>query len=190
MWITAGLSSSFTLMKARALCARRAAGSRSAIPLASMALPKARANVLGDPHDFARSNASPGPRIVSAPGNFANGKTLSLTLVWRGTGRFDDPELVERLADHDHGRDLRERSARRLRDERHRAARARVHFEDVDLAALDRELHVHQPDDAELEREHARLLFDREHDLAATASAAGARSTSRRSGFPPLRCAA
>ena len=49
----------------------------------------------------------------------------------------------------------RERHAGRLRHERHRAARARIHLEHVDHAVLDRVLHVDQPDDAERLRERA-----------------------------------
>src|SRR5204862_465342 len=65
-------------------------------------------------------------------------------------------------------RDARERHARRLGHERHRARRARVHLEDVQvLVAVGRlhgELHVHQADDAELARERPRLLGDeRDH---------------------------
>ena len=49
-------------------------------------------------------------------------------------------------------------SAGRLGDEGHRARGARVDLEHVDDAALNRELHVHEADDVELEGELTRLL--------------------------------
>ena len=42
--------------------------------------------------------------------------------------------------------------------ERHGAAGARVHFENVDVAVLDGELHVHQPHNPQRQREFYRLL--------------------------------
>ena len=58
------------------------------------------------------------------------------------------PISSQRLAGHDARRDLGQRHAGRLRDERHRARRARVDLEDEDAAAVarHRELHVHQAD--------------------------------------------
>ena len=53
-------------------------------------------------------------------------------------------QLVERVADGELRRDLRDRIARRLRRERARARHARVHLDDVDAAVVGvhRELHV------------------------------------------------
>ena len=82
---------------------------------------------------------------MSTPGNLANGKTASLTAVCGGPGRLR-VKLGERLARHHPGRDLGHRHAGGLGDERHGAAGAGVDLQDVDLAVLDGELHVHQPD--------------------------------------------
>ncbi len=56
------------------------------MPLASMALPNARAKVSAIPMTSPVDRIS-GPRMVSAPGNFAKGKTLSFTLVCFGAAR-------------------------------------------------------------------------------------------------------
>jgi len=58
-------------------------------------------------------------------------------------------EVREFLAGHDPRGDLRHRHADHLGHERHRARRPRIDFEHVDLAVLDGELHVHQPDHVE-----------------------------------------
>ena len=96
-----------------------------------MLLPNARANVSAIPITSPVERIS-GPRIVSTPGNFANGKTLSFTATWRGTAMSSTPSSSSVLPDHHLRGDLRERAPRRLRHERHRARRARVHLEDVD----------------------------------------------------------
>ena len=111
--------------------------------------PKSASMPMTSPVDFIS-----GPRIVSTPGNLMNGNTASLTRDVRAArSRAVKPMLGERLAGHALRGDLRERHADRLRHERHRARRARVHLEHVDVAVLHRELHVHQADDAELARE-------------------------------------
>ena len=74
-------------------------------------------------------------------------------------GRFQI-EVLELLAGHDAGGDLREWKSDNLRNERHRARGARVHFQDIDLAILDGVLHVHQSADIERERECARLPLE------------------------------
>jgi hypothetical protein len=53
-----------------------------------------------------------GPRMVSTPGNFANGNTDSFTATCAGRLDLGDAELGERLARHHLGGDLRERHAR------------------------------------------------------------------------------
>ena len=73
-----------------------------------------------------------GPRMMSTPGNLLNGKTLSLTEKCFGITSSCQPQLVQRLADHDQRRVAGQRHAGRLGHERHRAAGARVDFEDVD----------------------------------------------------------
>jgi len=65
--------------------------------------------------------------------------------------------LRERLAGHDARRHLGERDTGRLGHERHGARGARVHLEDVDHAALYRELDVHQADHVQRLGELARL---------------------------------
>src|SRR5262249_43624092 len=69
-------------------------------------------------------------------------------------------ELAKGLPDHDARGDLGERPPDRLRDERYGTRRTWVHLEDVDDRLLDRELHVHQPADAELARERDSLPAD------------------------------
>ena len=54
--------------------------------------------------------------------------------------------------------------ARRLGDERHSARGAGVHLEDINGAVLDRELHIHQPDDPERLGQGRGLLLDVIHD--------------------------
>ena len=102
-----------------------------------------------------------GPRIVSTPGNFANGNTLSFTATCRGTSMSVDAELVERLARHHLAR-RSSRAARRSPSRRTAPCGSRAGSpRGCRRRALHRELHVHQADHAELEGEHARLLFDR-----------------------------
>src|SRR5271166_69579 len=67
------------------------------------------------------------------------------------------PLHCQGLARHYAGRDLGERHAGRLGDERHGARGARIDFEDIDDAASNRELDVHQADDVQRLGEFARL---------------------------------
>ena len=62
-----------------------------------------------------------------------------------------EPQLLQRLAHHHQRGQLGQWAANGLGDEGHRARRARVHLDDVDLAALDRVLHVHQAVHTQLE---------------------------------------
>ncbi len=85
--------------------------------------------------------------------------------------------------------ELGQRHADGLADERDGARRARVDLEDVDLAALDGELHVHQPDDGQLERHRLRLPGDLgERSRRGSTGAEGSRRN-RPSGPRPPRCA-
>ena len=97
---------------------------------------------------------------MSTPGNRANGSTDSFTQMWRGRHLFREPDLLQGHSHHDLGRDLRQRHADGLGDERHRAGRARVHLDDVQLLALHRVLHVHEPDHAELLRKQVGVAPD------------------------------
>ena len=63
----------------------------------------------------------------------------------------------ERFAGHDPCRDLGDRHAGHLGDERHRARGARIDFEHVDVAVLDGVLHVHQAADLERQSQRPRL---------------------------------
>ena len=74
-----------------------------------------------------------------------------------------EPDLGQRVADHDARRDGGERYADRLRDEGHRPAGARIHFQDVDDSILDRELDVDQADHAQRFGERDRLLAHERH---------------------------
>src|SRR5207245_11536849 len=69
-------------------------------------------------------------------------------------------EIRKLLAGHDPCCDLRHRRADDLGDERHGARGPRIDLEHVDLAVLDRILHVHQADDVEAERELAGLPLE------------------------------
>ena len=188
-----GLSSSFTLMNTRGRLAARAAARVGELHVEARrdhALVERARERVGDAHDLAGRAHLGAEDGVDA----------------RELREREDALLHRDVARHARCRRRRARRAScpaitfaaifasgppgRLRDERHRARRARVHLEDVDVAALHRELHVHQADDAELEREHARLLLDRRRRSRRRASAAAARSTSRRSGRRPPRCAA
>ena len=71
------------------------------------------------------------------------------------------PELGERPAGHHLGGDLRQRHAGGLRQVRHRARRARIHFEHVHDVVLDRVLHVHQADHLQRARDAARVVANR-----------------------------
>ena len=173
----AGLSSSFTLMNAPRRALASAAGSPSSMPLASMRLAERARERLGDAHDLAGRAHLRAEDGVGARELREREDALLHARRAAATATSSTPSSSSVLPAMTMRRDLRERPPGRLRDERHRAARARVHLEDVDLAALHRELHVHQPDDAELEREHARLLLDARARSRAAASAAAGRSS-------------
>ena len=66
-------------------------------------------------------------------------------------------EVRDALAEHDAAGHLRQRHADRLGHERHGARRARVGLDDVQAPVVHRVLDVQQPDDAEPERDPARL---------------------------------
>ena len=100
-----------------------------------------------------------GPSTVSTPGKRAKGNTASFTARCFGSGGLR-LKLLERLAGHDARRDLGDRQADDFGDEGHRARGARIDLEHVDLAVLDRVLHVHQPADVERERQRARLPLE------------------------------
>ena len=89
MWQATGLSSSFTLMNTLRASPPGGAMRRPTREPASL-LPKARANVSAIPITSPVDRIS-GPRIVSTPGNFANGKTLSFTETCRGTAMSSTP---------------------------------------------------------------------------------------------------
>ena len=97
-----------------------------------------------------------GPSTVSTPGKRANGNTASLTPTVLEVHRRE-LEAGEAFARHDAGRDLGDRQADHLGDERHRARGARIDLEHVDVAVLDGVLHVHQAADLERQRERAGL---------------------------------
>jgi hypothetical protein len=84
-------------------------------------------------------------------------------------GRDQRPEIGEALAEAEARGERRQRERRRLRDERHGARGARVHFEHVELALVDGELDVHQSDGGERARDprggrdHLRAMLGAEH---------------------------
>src|SRR5690606_2544826 len=67
-------------------------------------------------------------------------------------------QLLERLASHDAGGNLRQGTADALGDERHGTRSPRVHLDHVDGVALQRQLHVHQTDHAQLQRHALDLI--------------------------------
>ncbi|MNC09162.1 hypothetical protein D3C75_567800 [compost metagenome] len=66
--------------------------------------------------------------------------------------------ILQALAGHDPGGDLRQRRAGGLGDEGHGTGGTGVHLDEVDLVVFHRELHVHQADHAELQGQLANLL--------------------------------
>ena len=129
-----------------------------------------------------------GPSTVSTPGKRANGNTNSFTPTCLKSALLQ-LEVGELLAGHDARCDLGDRRADHLGDEGHRARGARVDFEHVDLAVLDRVLHVHQADDVEAERQLARLPLQLLDHLWRRASTAAASRRCRRNGCRLPRCA-
>ena len=95
-----------------------------------------------------------GPRIVSTPWNFTNGNTDTLTATWRGMTSRTRSSASEAPAATPRG-DLRQRDARRLGHERDRPRGAGVDLEHEQVLAAQRELHVHQADDTQAQRERA-----------------------------------
>ncbi len=133
------------------------------MPLPSCDLAKARPKSVSKPMTSPVDFIS-GPRIRSTPGKRANGNTASLTATWPKAGPRPAAPIgssaAKLLAGHHPRRDLGDRHAGRLGDERHRARGARVDLEHVDFAVLDGELHIHQPDDIERARERDGLPLD------------------------------
>ena len=143
---------------------------------------------------------APSPRrSISFPGRArcrpspkrANGNTASLTptcveLRGRSFGSLKlasvSPAMIAR-------RDLGDRQADHLGDERHRARGARVDFEHVDVAVLDGVLHVHQAADVERQRERAGLPFELGDGLGVERMRRQRAGASRRNGCRPPRCA-
>ena len=77
----------------------------------------------------------------------------------RGRFRFDFL-LFERLPRHCQRGDFRHRQPRRFGNKRRGARCARIDFQNINLAAADRKLHIHQADDAQPFGERARLPFE------------------------------
>ena len=109
-----------------------------------------------------------GPSSESEPAKRSNGSTASLTQTWPSTGSSGRSRSAIRSPEHDPAGELGERQADRLGDERHRPRGARVGLDHVQpVVAVDRELDVEQPDDAQRSRDPGRLLADLvEHLLA------------------------
>ena len=64
----------------------------------------------------------------------------------RGNRLQSEPQLLQALASHDSGCELRQRNSDRLADERHRPRGARVDLQNIDRLAFHRVLNVHQAD--------------------------------------------
>ena len=82
-----------------------------------------------------------------------------MTPTWSNAARLQ-LERGERPARHDEAGDFGDRLADHLGDEGHRARGPRVDLEHVNLVALQRILHVHQPADVERQREFARIRLE------------------------------
>ncbi len=149
--VTPGLSASRTETKTVPL-------KGSEMPLPSCDFAKARPKSASSPMTSPVERIS-GPRIRSTPGKRLNGKTASLTATWpdRRIVMSKSARVSPAMTP---GRDLGDRHAGRLGDERHGAAGPGIDLQDVDIAVLDRELHVHQTDHAEGQRHCRCLLLD------------------------------
>ncbi len=115
-----------------------------------------RGNSARDAHDLARRLHLRAEHHVSAweaaprHHRFLHAEPVEAPVVGRQV------QVGHLLPRHDARRALGERNARRLRDERHRSARARVCLDHIDLLTLDGILHVHQAAHAQAQRQAAR----------------------------------
>ena len=135
-----------------------------------------------------RSSASPGPSAGSTSGKRLNGSTASFTatcpFATAARSRALGAQLGERRAEHHPRRDLGQRHAGRLGDERHGAAGPRVGLDHVHGGAEHRVLHVDQPAHVEARRRSPRCTPRSPRRPTAAASAAGSRTPSRRECTP------
>ena len=133
-------------------------GSRAPPPswLLAKAISNERSRPITSPVDFIS-----GPSTVSTPAEAGERehRLLDADVVEAAAGAAGS-KLAERLARHDAGRDLGDRQADHLGDERHRARGARIDLQHVDVAVLDGVLHVHQAADLERQRELAGLALE------------------------------
>ncbi len=88
---------------------------------------------------------------------FLDGDVLEVARVWLFA--VSGNRRIQRFASHDTGGDLGNRRADGLGNERHGTRRARVDFQHVDRAVLDRVLHVHQATDMQRLGKRRRLAF-------------------------------
>ncbi len=130
------------------------------VPPPSWLLAKAMSNA-GETHDLAgrfHLRAEYGVDFVAEAGEREH-RLLDADMLCGA--RFEmlrrELEACQRFAGHDARRDFRNRNTNHLGDERHRARGARIDFEHVDVAVLDRVLHVHQAADLERKRKFAGL---------------------------------
>ncbi len=94
-----------------------------------------------------------GPSRPSEPWKRSNGSTASLTQMWSGVGSAGSPRSAIRSPSMTRHAILASGTPVALRDERHGPRGARVGLDHVDVVLVERVLHVHQPDDAERERD-------------------------------------
>ena len=127
--------------------------------------------------DVLHDRPDPGPRAVADRVHVDLDRVLD-EAVERQHGLLDRDVLQRRvlgrqvqvgqlLAEHQPAGHLGQRDADRLGDEGHGPRGPRVGLDHVQLAALDRELHVEQPDDAEAHRDAGGLLADAVEHLRA-----------------------
>ena len=105
-----------------------------------------------------RAHLRPQHRVDAGEAGEGEHRLLHADMVARRRLQREGGEL---LAGHDPRRDLGDGHADHLGDEGHGARRPRVDLENVDVAALDGVLHVHQTDDVERQCQFARLGLER-----------------------------
>ena len=136
----------------RALAGQRHAGGR-------LRLGEGRREVARDPHHLAgRAHLGPEQRVgaleaIERQHRLLDRDVLAVADSLLARGQLD---VGDQLAEHDPAGELRQRHADGLGDEGHRARRARVRLDHVQLARMDRVLHVEQADDADRQRDLAR----------------------------------
>src|SRR3546814_9411780 len=127
-----------------------------------------RSEIAVDAHDLAgRAHLRPKHRIDAGETGEGKNRFLYGDMAKVAVIDLKVPEGRERLSGHHARRDLGDRAAGRLCDEGHGPAGAGVHLDQINLAILHRELHVHQPANFKRSRQSIRLTPDFRDDFRA-----------------------